>query len=102
MLIAIWAEDAIQAKLEGAKRNKAVYERLAKCMQNNGYDHTWSQCCVKMKNLVSKYHKIRDGKNQTGNKRQEFIHYSTLHTVTATRPASWPNTIISSDKSFAD
>jgi len=36
MLIAIWAEDMIQAKLEGAKRNKAVYERLAKCMQDNG------------------------------------------------------------------
>jgi len=102
MLIAIWAEDAIQAELEGAKRNKAVYERLAKRMQDSGYDRTWSQCRVKMKNLVSKYRKIRDGSNQIGNKRQEFIHYSALHTVMATKPASRPDTIISSDKSFAD
>ena len=102
MLIAIWAEDTIQAELEGAKQNKAVYERLAKRMQDSGYDRTWSQCHVNMKNLVSKYCKIRDGNNQTGNKRQEFIHYSALHAVMATKPASRPDTIISSDKSFAD
>ena len=57
-LINLWAEEAVQRELEGAKRNKSVYETLARRMEDLGYYHTWSQCRVKIKNLVSKHRKI--------------------------------------------
>ena len=54
-LIGIWAEDTIQNELVGAKRNKAVCKILVKWMQEHGYDCTWSQFCMKIKNLEAKY-----------------------------------------------
>lgn len=95
--IDLWAEDSIQSELEGAKRNRAVYQMLARRMEELGYHRTWSQCCVKIKNLVAKYRKIRDGNNITGNGRQEFVFYNALDSILGTRPASQPDTIISSD-----
>ena len=35
-LISIWADEEIQALLESAKRNKAIYERIAKEMGKAG------------------------------------------------------------------
>ena len=68
-------------------------------MEELGYHRTWSQCRVKIKNLVAKYRKIRDGNNITGNNRQDFVFYNALDSVLGTRPASQPDTIISSDTS---
>lgn len=57
-------------------------------MEDLGYYRTWSQCHVKIK---SKYRKIRDGNNETGNDRS----------VLGTRPASQPDTVISSSISLS-
>ena len=75
---------------------------LARQMEELGYHQTWSQCRVKIKNLVAKYRKITDGNNVTGNNitgnnRQEFMFYYALDSILGTRPASQPDTIISSD-----
>ena len=96
-LIDLWAEDSIQSELEGAKRNRAVYQMLASGMEELGYHRMWSQCRVKIKNLVAKYRKSRDGNNITGKGRQEFVFYNVLDSILGTRPASQPDTIISSD-----
>ena len=32
LLIELWGEEDIQEQLEGAKRNKRVYDRIAKCL----------------------------------------------------------------------
>ena len=98
-LINLWAEDAIQSELEGAKQNKAVYQMLTRRMEELSYHRTWSQCSVKIKNLVAKYRNIRDGNHITGNNRQDFVFYNALDSVLGTRPASQPHTIISSDTS---
>ena len=39
-LIELWGEDSIQQQLEGAKRNKHVYEKLARELQKTGSDKT--------------------------------------------------------------
>ena len=48
-LIELWREDSIQQQLEGAKRNKHVYEKLARKLQKTGSDKTAEQCRAKMK-----------------------------------------------------
>ena len=91
------ALNSIQSELKGAKRNRAIYQMLARQMEELGYHCTWSQFHVKIRNLVAKYRKIRDGNNITGNSRQEFVFYNALDSILGTSPASQPNTIISSD-----
>jgi len=76
--IGIWAEHTIQNELEGTKRNKAVCKIFAKRMQERGYNCTWSQLCMKIKNLVAKYQKIRDDNKQIN---WQFIYYGALHTT---------------------
>ena len=39
-LIELWGEDSIQQQLEGAKRTKHVYEKLARELQKTGSDKT--------------------------------------------------------------
>ena len=72
-LINLWAKGAVQSELQGAKRNKDIYQMLAQRMEELGYHRTWSQCRVKIKNLVAKYRKIRDENKITGNNRQDFV-----------------------------
>ena len=44
-----WGDETIQSLLEGCKRNKHVYERIACDLEENGYERTWSQCRDKIK-----------------------------------------------------
>ena len=95
-LLNLWAEEAIQWELKGAKRSKSIYEILPRRMEELGYYCTWSQYSVKIKNLVSKYRKVQDGNNTTGNNRQDFVFYDTLDSGLGTEPVTQPDTIISS------
>lgn len=36
LLIELWGEEGVQEQLEGAKRSKHVYEKIAKQMQEKG------------------------------------------------------------------
>ena len=69
-------------------------------MEKLGYYCTWSQYSVKIKNLVSKYRKVQDGNNITGNNRQDFVLYDTLDSDFGTEPVTQPDTIISSSTSL--
>ena len=53
-LIAIWGESSVQEELDGAARNQAVYQRIAKQLREQGYDRDWKQCRAKIKNLIEK------------------------------------------------
>ena len=56
----------IQAQLEGCKRNKEVYERVARRIQEAGYDKSAEQCRQKAKKLKLEYRKIKDKHHKTG------------------------------------
>ena len=63
-LIELWSEDVIQEMLEGSKRNKDVYAKIAKELEKEGYKKSGEQCSSKIKRLRFEYKKIRiiDGK----------------------------------------
>ena len=70
-LIALWSEDSIQAMLEGCKRNKDVYAKLAKQMEETGYHKTGDQCSRKINKLKYEYRRIKDNNEQSGRGRME-------------------------------
>lgn len=70
-LIAIWSGDKIQEQLDGAVRNKAVFEKIAGKMVEMGHSRNWLQCRQKIKNLKNDYKKIKDNSKQTGKGRKE-------------------------------
>ena len=57
-LIAIWGEEEIQNALDGVVRNKTIYLKVARAMDELGHAKTWQQCRTKVKNLVQKYRKV--------------------------------------------
>ena len=65
-LIAIWGEDKIQEELDGAVRNQAIFDSIARKMQQKGYDRDWQQCRNKIKNLKKEYRLVKDNSGQTG------------------------------------
>ena len=50
--IAIWGESNVQEELDGAVRNQAIFQRIAKQLGEQG---DWKQCRAKIKNLKTKY-----------------------------------------------
>ena len=59
-LIEIWGDSAIQAQLEGCKRNQDVYDRIAADLRDAGFECTGKQCREKIKKLKGEYRKIKD------------------------------------------
>ena len=58
-LITIWGDEDIQNQLNGATRNKTIFETIAKKLQKNGYNSDWQQCRAKIQNLKAEYKKIK-------------------------------------------
>ena len=59
-LIELWGEEGIQEQLEGAKRNKHVFEKIAKELQKTGSEKTAEQCRTKLKKLKLDYRKVKE------------------------------------------
>ena len=71
LLIQLWGE-GVQEQLEGAKRNKHVYEKIARQMKEKDIDKTADQCRTKMTKLKLDYRKIKDKHNKTGKGRKNW------------------------------
>ena len=65
-LIEIWGNDAIQAQLEGCKRNQDIYSKIAAEMTEAGHERTAQQCRNKIKKLKVDYWKTKDKRKKTG------------------------------------
>lgn len=89
-LIDIWADEEIQALLESARRNKHVFERIAKEMSKAGYNKTAEQCRDKIKKLKIKYRKIKDVQQTSGAGRQDWPFFDDMDAVLGTRHATEP------------
>ena len=88
VLLGLWGDVSKQNAVEGVKRNKMVFLKIAKEMNEMGYERTWQQCRVKVKNIIYKYRKTRDSNRRSGKGRQEFKFYNEVDAVLGTRPAS--------------
>ena len=93
-LIEIWGDEIIQEQLEGCKKNREVYEKIAKLMCEEGYDRTWTQCRDKIKKLKVDYRKVRDKNKETGNKRRDNKFYKAMNEVMADKPTTQPPVLI--------
>ena len=71
-LTELWSEDSIQGMLEGSRRNRDVYAKIAKNMNETGYEKTVEQCARKIKKLKFEYRRIRDSNSRTGRGRTEW------------------------------
>ena len=62
-ILAIWADDHIEAKLEGCHHNREVYERVAKLLGEEWYKCTYKQCHEKLKKIEGR---VSEDRGQTG------------------------------------
>jgi hypothetical protein len=83
-LLNLWGDGRVQAELGIAVRNKAIFERIQRDFSRLGYDRTWQQCRVKIKNLTATYRKIKDNNNRSGRGRSDFPFYDDLDRVWVT------------------
>ena len=96
-LITLWSEEGIQAMLEGCKRNKDVFLKLAKQMEAAGMDKTADQCNRKINKLKYEYRKIKDNSARSGNGRKEWKFYNAMDNVSGHRQATRPPVIVESE-----
>ncbi len=66
ILVNAWAEDAVQAQLDGTTRNAKVFQELAGILAAAGYNRTPGQCRDKIKNLKRIYKAVKDNNNRSG------------------------------------
>lgn len=93
-LLAVWGDGKIQEELDGAVRNKAVFERIAKQLQEQGYERDWKQCRAKIKNLKTKYKDVKDSNGETGRGRKTCKFYEELDRILGHRPATVPSVLL--------
>ena len=96
-LIEIWGNDAIQAQLEGCKRNQEVFTKIAGEMVEAGYERTAQQCREKVKKLKVEYRKVKDKRNKTGEGRYpEWDYFDALNAILGHKPATQPPIVVNS------
>ena len=47
-LLEIWGDSTVQSQLDGVVGNKTIYLKMAKELEDMGFDHTWEQCRTKI------------------------------------------------------
>ena len=95
-LIAVWGEEEIQAQLDGATRNKKVFDKIAKQLTELGLARTGHQCREKIKKLKSDYRKAKDSNNLTGRGRSILNYFTELDAILGCRPTSAPDSVVGS------
>ena len=97
-LIAIWGNN-VQEELDGAVCNKAIFQRVANQLQEEGYNRHWLQCRAKIKNLKTKYREVKDHNGETGRGRKTCKLYRELDRILGHRPASVPSALLDTGES---
>ena len=93
-LIAIWGEANVQEELDGAVRNKVVYQDISRKLQEQGYNREWEQCKTKIKNLKKEYRQVKDYNGETGRGRKTCKFFKELDSILGHRPASIPAALL--------
>ena len=89
-LIVIWGEARIQEELDGATRNKTIYQKISQKLAEQGHEHDWNQCRTKIKNLKRDYRTVKDHNGETGRGRKTCRFFWELDEILGYRPASVP------------
>ena len=84
----------MQEELDGAVRNKVVFQDISKKMQEQGCNRDWEQCRTKIKNLKKEYRIVKDNNGETGRGRKTCRFYRELDSILGHRPASVPAALL--------
>ena len=101
-LLTIWRDTKIQEELDGAVRNKVIYERIAKRLQEQGYECNWKQCRAKINNLKTKYREIKDNNKKTGRGRMSCNFFKELDKILGHRLASVSSALLDTRDTFSE
>ncbi|CAM5108881.1 unnamed protein product [Eretmochelys imbricata] len=91
-LINIWSDEKIQQMLEGATRNKEIFEEIARRLMKIGIDRDWKQCRTKYKNLKYEYRALQKENDHLGNPRRKMRFYDEVDCIFRRQPlvaSSW-------------
>ena len=101
-LIGLWGDESVQEKLRGPAKTKPVFEKIAEKLRQMGYDKTGVQCQTKIKNLTSKYWKVKDNNRKSGSGTDaSFPFFDAMDDILGTRAASEPPIIVDSGTSIS-
>ena len=89
VLLAIWGDEKVQKEVDGPKRKPLLHEKIAKKLQEHGYNRDAEQCKIK-----STYRPIKDHNNKSGNDKKTSQFYEQLDAVLGHRPASTPPVVL--------
>ncbi|XP_057879935.1 bifunctional phosphoribosylaminoimidazole carboxylase/phosphoribosylaminoimidazole succinocarboxamide synthetase isoform X1 [Melospiza georgiana] len=85
-LINIWSDEKIQQMLEGATRNKEIFEEIARRLMKRGIDRDWKQCRTKYKNLKYEYRALQKENEHLGNPRRKMRFYDEVDSILRRQP----------------
>ncbi|KAL9851795.1 bifunctional phosphoribosylaminoimidazole carboxylase/phosphoribosylaminoimidazole succinocarboxamide synthetase isoform 2-T2 [Geothlypis trichas] len=85
-LINIWSDEKIQQMLEGATRNKEIFEEIARRLMKRGIDRDWKQCRTKYKNLKYEYRALQKENEHLGNPRRKMRFYDEVDCILRRQP----------------
>ncbi|XP_042324677.1 trihelix transcription factor GTL1-like isoform X2 [Sceloporus undulatus] len=85
-LIRVWSDKSIQQQLEGAVRNKRIFEHVAARLQKIGIEKDWKQCRTKYKNLKHEYKSVKDARH-SGNTSKNMMFFKELDAILGHRNA---------------
>uniref|UniRef100_A0A8V0YWS3 PurE domain-containing protein n=1 Tax=Gallus gallus TaxID=9031 RepID=A0A8V0YWS3_CHICK len=85
-LINIWSDEKIQQMLEGATRNKEIFEEIARRLMKCGIDRDWKQCRTKYKNLKYEYRALQKENEHLGNPRRKMRFYDEVDCILRRQP----------------
>ncbi|KAM6439779.1 bifunctional phosphoribosylaminoimidazole carboxylase/phosphoribosylaminoimidazole succinocarboxamide synthetase isoform 2-T2 [Liasis olivaceus] len=86
-LINIWSDEEIQKMLEGATRNKEIFEEIARRLMKVGIDRDWKQCRTKYKNLKYEYRAVQKENNQLGSASRKMRFYEEIDCILRNQPS---------------
>lgn len=107
-LINIWSDEKIQQMLEGATRNKEIFEEIARRLMKRGIDRDWKQCRTKYKNLKYEYRALQKENEHLGNPRRKMRFYDEVDCILRRQPlgtSGWgceSSSLLSGTKNFSD
>ncbi|XP_049742195.1 bifunctional phosphoribosylaminoimidazole carboxylase/phosphoribosylaminoimidazole succinocarboxamide synthetase isoform X3 [Elephas maximus indicus] len=93
-LIHVWSDEKIKQMLEGATRNKEIFEEIARRLMQFGIDRDWKQCRTKYKNLKYEYRALQ---KKNGNPRRKMRFYEEVDCILrgpTLRTAKWKHELL--------
>ena len=76
------------------KRNKDVYEKIARAMKEAGYERSADQCRDKAKKLKAEYKKIKDVHNKTGTERKNWKFLDAMDNILGDKASTKPPVLV--------